>query len=268
LATFKPPSPEAIAGLIAAAKAEEHLPQQTASPNPGPVTDSQSVQASIDRAQRRHARASSVTALGVLAPGDPEVQKIILELTDDMLIEVRVAVALALPLNSCNRQSAFAAEVKLASDSDQFVQSQAITALGGFPERFVDSCPVLYRASLSKQKPLVDGAYEALSKLIKGPTFDLATASGSSEAPLRFAAAFSRNPNSDDGFKALESALKDRDSGVRWMAANRLGTVSSKRSTTALHALEAASAEKDPDARVAILRSINLLKPRPPESTH
>jgi HEAT repeat protein len=266
LSKFKPPTRGTIAGLIAAARAVDP-PQASPAPADSRAAAATSVQASIDRAQRRHARAAAVTALGVLAPGDAEVQKAIIGLADDEMTEVRVAVAEALPLASSDRRAAFATEIKLASDSDEFVRSVAITSLGGFPENYVDSCPLLYRAWLTKQKPLVDGAQVALAKLTTAPTFDAAKAARSEEAPLRLAAAFLRSPNSDEGLQALASALKDKDPGVRQMAAARLGTVSSRRAPAALQALEAVTAETDTDARVAILRSINLLKPRPSQST-
>jgi HEAT repeat protein len=71
LATFKPPTPGTIAGLIAATRADEASEGTAASPG----TRSASIQSSIDRAQWRHARASAITALGALVPGDPEVER-------------------------------------------------------------------------------------------------------------------------------------------------------------------------------------------------
>jgi hypothetical protein len=143
------------------------------------------------------------------------------------------------------------------------VRAQAIRALGSFPTKYLATCPLLYRAYLSKQKPLVDGAEYSLEKITRSAAFNTAAARESKEAPLRFAAAYGMNPNTDEGFQSLSSALKDQDPGVRFIAAVKLGTVSPSRADAARKALESLADEKDEEVRGMVRFSHSLLAPKP-----
>jgi HEAT repeat protein len=264
LSTFKPPPKAAIAELIAAARLESPAPASATAASGSPAGPG-IAEDSIVRSQRHYARASAITALGEIGHDDAEVEQVLVSLAADPVVEVRAAVAQTLGKTGSQRPTAFATEEKLAGDADVFVQEQAITALGSFPKNYVAACPLLYRAYLSKQRPLVDGSRFALGKITKSTSFDAAEARQSKEAPLRFAAAFGLNPDSDEGLALLTSALLDQDPGVRIMAATKLGTASSKKAA-ALRALQAQSGEKDPGVHESILRSINMLKP--PESSN
>jgi HEAT repeat protein len=257
LSTYRPAPKAAIPELIAAARLGSSSPDPSGAAS-GASGSSGTGETSIDRSHRFHARASAITALGGVAPNDAEVEKVVVSLAADPVIEVRAAVAETLAKMGSESVTAFATEEKLASDADLFVQAQAITALGSFPKNYVAASPFLYRAYLSRQKPLVDGSKLALARIVKSPVFDAAAARKSKEAPLRFMAIFGLKPDSDEGFPLLVGALKDEDPGVRFLAAMKLGEASSKKAA-ARQALEAHSGEKDAGAREAILRSINLL---------
>ena len=185
-----------------------------------------------------------------MGPNDAEVEKFLESLAADPAIEVRAAVAQTLGRSESSSATAFATEEKLTSDKDVFVQAEAIAALGNFPTKYIASCPLLYRAYLSKQKLLVDGAQSSLEKITKSAAFNAAAARESKEAPLRFTAAYGLNPNSDEGFQSLTRAMKDPDPGVRFIAAVKLGTVSPGRADATRKALESSLAdEKNDDVR-------------------
>ena len=203
----------------------------------------------IDRSQRDHARASAVAALGVLGAHDPEVQKTLVALADDRCRRFAWSWPEFWETIGPEAAGAFAALRKLTSDPDLYLQARAITALGNFPGDYVAACPLLYRAYLSKQRPLQEGAELSLGKIIKSKQFNASAARQSKDAALRFAAVFGLNPNSDAGFKALEETLKDEDPGVRIMAATKLARVSSSRTEAALKALESLANDKDADVR-------------------
>ncbi len=162
---------------------------------------------------------------------------------------------------------AFAALRKLASDPDLYIQARAVTALGNFPGDHVAAGPLLYRAYLSRERPLQEGAELSLEKIIKSKQFNASSAAQSKDAALRFAAAFALNPNSDAGFQALVQTLKDEDPGVRIMAARKLASVSSSRSDAAFKALKSLADDKDDDVRNQMHHSLASLTPRPPRGS-
>ena len=188
-------------------------------------------------------------------------------LADDAVPEVRMVVARALEEIGPEAAGAFAAECKLTSDPDLYIQARAITALGNFPGDHVASCPLLYRAYLSKQRPLQEGAELSLEKIIKSKQFNASAARQSKDAALRFAATFGLNPNSDAGLQALVQTLKDEDPGVRIMAATTLARVSSSRTEVAFKALESLADDKDADVRSQMHHSLAGLTPRPSRSS-
>jgi HEAT repeat protein len=265
LSTFKPPPKAAIPGLIAMARLETPSTAAEASATAQPASLNP-MENSVNRSEARRARASAVAALGAIGPNDPEVEQVLIGLDADPLVEVRAAVAQTLGEIGSESAAAFATVGKLTSDGDEFVQAQAITALGSFIKNHKAACPYLYRAYLSKQKPLVDGAIYSLQKITKSAAFDAGAARQSKEAPLRFAATFALSPNSEEGLPLLAKALRDEDPGVRQVAATRLGTASSKRAAAARQALEAGADDKDPNVRTWILRSMKLLAPKPEKS--
>ena len=134
-------------------------------------------------------------------------------LADDAVPEVRMVVARVLGEIGPETAGAFAAERKLTSDPDLYIQARAITALGNFPGDHVASCPLLYRAYLSKQRPLQEGAELSLEKIIKSKQFNASAARQGKDAALRFAATFGLNPNSDAGFQAAGADAQGRGSG-------------------------------------------------------
>jgi len=262
LSTLKPDPKLAIPQLISAASPEADAPAASSPPS-APATGPVSGQDLINRSQREHARASAVAALGVLGAHDPEVQKTLVALADDAVPEVRMVAARVLGEIGSEAAGAFAAECKLTSDPDLYIQARAITALGNFPSDHAAACPLLYRAYLSKDRPLQEGAEVSLGKIIKSKQFNASTAAKSKEAALRFAATFGLNPNSDAGFQALVQRLKDEDPGVRIMAAAKLGNVSSSRTEVALKILESLANDKDDEVRNQMHRSLAALTPRP-----
>ncbi len=266
LSSLKPDPKLAIPQLISTALPEDDKTTARSAPA-APAASSITAQDSIDRSQRDHARASAVAALGVLGAHDPEVQRTLVALADDSVPEVRMVVARVLGEIGPEAAGAFAAERKLTSDPDLYIQARAITALGNFPGDYVASCPLLYRAYLSKQRPLQEGAGLSLEKIIKSKQFNASAARQSKDAALRFAATFGLNPNSDAGFQALVQALKDEDPGVRIMAATKLARVSSSRTDVAFKALESLADDKDADVRSQIHRSLAGLTPRPSRSS-
>jgi HEAT repeat protein len=264
LSSFKPLPREAIPALIAMAKLESPATTPRASASVSPLSLNP-VENSVDRSERRRARATAVAALGAIGLKDADVEQVLVSLAADPVVEVRAAVAETLGKFGSESATAFSTEEKLASDADIFVQAQAISSLGSFTKNFKAACPLLYRAYLSNQKPLVDGAKISLERMNKSAAFDAAAFRKSRDAFLRFAATFGLNPNTDEGFQSLSEALRDVDPGVRMVAAMKLGTVSSKRAAAARKALEARAEEKDTEVRVWILRSMNLLAPKPAE---
>ncbi len=259
LSTIKPDPKLALPPLISAALQEPDGP--AAAPAAGPV----SARDLIDRNQRDHARASAVAALGVLGPHDLEVQNTLVALAGDAVPEVRMVVARVLGDIGPEAAGAFAAECKLTSDPDLYLQARAITALGSFPGDHVAACPLLYRAYLSKQRPLQEGAELSLGKIIKSKQFNASAAAKSKDAALRFAATFGLNPNSDAGFQELVQTLKDEDPGVRIMAAMKLAGVgvSSSRTDAAVKALKTLANDKDADVLSQMNYSLAALTPRP-----
>jgi HEAT repeat protein len=262
LSTLKPDPKLALPQLISAASPEADAPA-AGSTSAAPAAGSVTARDLIDRSQRGHARASAVTALGVLGAHDPEVQRTLVALADDAVPEVRMVVARVLGEIGPETAGAFAAERKLTSDPDLYIQARAITALGNFPGDHVASCPLLYRAYLSKQRPLQEGAELSLEKIIKSKQFNASAARQGKDAALRFAATFGLNPNSDAGFQALVQTLKDDDPGVRIMAASKLARVSSSRTDVAFKALESLADDKDADVRDQMHRSLAGLTPKP-----
>ena len=199
LSSLKPDPKLAIPQLMSAALPEDDKATARSAPA-APAASSITAQDSIDRSQRNHARASAVAALGVLGAHHPEVQRTLVALADDSVPEVRMVVTRVLGEIGPEAAGAFAAERKLTSDPDLYIQARAITALGNFPGDYVASCPLLYRAYLSKQRPLQEGAELSLEKFIKSKQFNASAARQSKDAALRFAATFGLNPNSDAGF--------------------------------------------------------------------
>ena len=262
LPTLKPDPKVVVPELIAVVKSDGSA--SSASPaNSSPQT----AQDSIARSQADHARASVVTALGAIGAHDPAAQKTLIALAGDPVPEVRMAVARTLGELGPEVPGAHATLLALASDPDLYIQARAITSLGSFPKNLAESCPALYRAYLSKQRQLQEGAELSLDRLAKSPSFDAAAAARSPTAALRFAAGYATNPNSDEGFQSLVRALKDDDPGVRIMAATRLAEVSSGRTEAALKALESLAGDKDEDVRGQAEQSRSHLKPRPGRSS-
>lgn len=260
LSKLKPRPKETIPALVAAAKLENPAPPHAASALDETASLSP-VEKSIERSQRHHARASAVSALGAIAPNDPDVEQVLISLAADPAIEVRAAVAQTLGQMGTETTTAFATEEKLASDVDMFVQSQAVSALGSFPRNYKAACPHIYRAYLSKERQLIDAAESALERITKSAVFDASSARQSQDPPVRFAATFGLNPSTEEGFRLLTSALKDQDPGVRLLAVVRLGTASGKRAAAARKVLDALAAEPDADVRAWIVNSRNLLAP-------
>ena len=264
--TLKPEPKLAIPELIAALHPADES-RSSAPAAPIPSAGAMTAQNSIDRNQKDHARASAVTALGVIGGHDPLVQETLLHLAGDPVPEVRMVVARTLgDLGSGNPRGP-AAELKLASDPDLYIQARAVTALGNFPLDYTLSCPSLYRAYLSKQRPLQEGAELSLEKIVKSKTFDVVSAMKSKDASLRFVAVFGLDPGSDAGFQALVKALGDEDPGVRIMAAARIARVPSNRTASALNALESLSKDANPDVVSQMQHSLSFLKPRPARPT-
>jgi HEAT repeat protein len=263
LSALEPDPKLALPQLIRAASPEA---DETAFglPPAAPAARPFSGQELIDRSQKDHSRASAVAALGVLGAHNLEVQKTLVSLADDTAPEVRMVAARVLGEIGPEAAGAFAALCKLASDPDLYIQARAITALGSFPGDHFGSCPLLYRAYLSKQRPLQEGAELSLERIIKSEQFDASLAAKNNNAALRFTAVFGLNPNSDAGFKMLEESLKDKDPGVRIMAATKLGKVSSSRTEVAHKALESLASDKDDDVLNQMHRSLAALRPRPP----
>ncbi len=266
LSTFKPDLKLAIPELISAALPGADAPA-AGSTAAAPAASSITAQDAIDRNQRDHARASAVTALGVLGAHDPVVQRTLVALAGDAVPEVRMVVARVLGEVGPQAAGAFAALRKLASDPDLYIQARAVTALGNFPGDHVAASPLLYRAYLSRERPLQEGAELSLEKITKSKQFNAPSAAQSKDAALRFAAAFALNPNSDAGFQALVQSLKDEDPGVRIMAARKLASVSSSRTDAAFKALKSLADDKDDDVRNQMHHSLASLTPRPPRGS-
>ncbi len=266
LSTVKPDPKLALPQLIRAALPGPDEPAAASTPTASAVS-SVTARNLIDRSQRDHARASAVAALGVLGPHDPEVQKTLVTLVDDAVPEVRMVAARVLGEIGPEAAGAFAALCKLASDPDLYIQARAVTALGNFPGEYVSACPLLYRAYLSRERPLQEGGELSLEKITKSKQFNASSAAKSKDAALRFAATFALDPNSDAGFQALVQTLKDEDPGVRIMAATRLAGVSSSRTKVAFKALESLANDKDADVRSQMQHSLATLTPRPPRGT-
>jgi HEAT repeat protein len=262
LPALKPDPKSVLPELIAAVKPDGMTPSAAQASSPP-----QAAEASIARSQLDHAKASAVTALGAIGAHDPEVHKILIALAGDPIPEVRMAVARTLGDLGPEVPDALAAELRLASDPDIYIQARAITALGSFPNDLPVSCQALYRAYLSKQRQLQEGAELSLDRLTKFPAFDTASAARSPTAALRFAAIYATNPNSDNGFQRLVQALEDEGPGVRIMAATRLAGVSSGRAEAALKALETVAGDKDEDVRSQVERSRSHLTPRQSRSS-
>ena len=53
-----------------------------------------------------------------------------------------------------------------------------------------------------------------MEEILKSKEFDASSAAKSKAAALLFAATFGLDPNSDAGFKELEQALEDEESGA------------------------------------------------------
>jgi HEAT repeat protein len=267
LSTFKPRPEAAIPGLMESATADLGPPAQTGDPV-RPQAGPTAAQNSIDRNQRDHARASAVAALAVIGGKDPEAQKTLVNLAGDAIPEVRMAVARTLGELGPGTPGAFVAELKLASDSDMYIQARAVTALGSFPQEYITSCPILYRAYLSKQRPLQEGAELSLDQIIKSGKFDAKAAGHSKDAALRFAAVFGLNPNSNEGWPALLQALKDTDPGVRLLAVNRLGGAAQTRAESALKALQPLADDPDADVRNQVRHCQRFLAPKPAKAAN
>ena len=215
----------------------------------------------------------AVAALSVLGPHDPEVLKTLVSLADDRVPEVRMVAARVLGEIGPEAAGAFAALRKLTTDPDLYIQARAITSLGSFPGDHVASCPLFYRAYLSKERPLQEGAELSLAKITKSKQFNASEARQSKGAAMRFTAVFALNPNSDAGFKLIEQSLKDEDSGVRIMAGAKLAAVSSSRHEEAVKALKSLANDKDeevrqPDASLAASPVAEASKVMPRCSAH
>jgi HEAT repeat protein len=261
LSTLKPDPKQALPELIAAARPVGGALPPASAPS-GPSTGPIRARESIDRNQSDHARASAVAAIGVIGANEPLARKTLLDLARDDVPEVRMVVARVLGETGQNDPEALDALLKLAADTDLYIQARAITALGSFPKNYVASCPVLYRAYLSKQRPLQEGADLSLQKITRSTAFDATAARASKDASLRFAAVFSLDADSEGGLQSLGDALKDDDAGVRLMAATRLGKVNSKRAHAALAALKRLSDDKDEDVRDQMHRSVSMITAR------
>jgi len=266
LSTLKPDPQLVLPQLISAALAGPAEPAAAPTPTAS-AASSVTARDVIDRSQKDHARASAVAALGVLGPHDPEGQKTLVMLADDTVPEVRMVVARVLGEIGPEAAGAFAALRKLASDPDLYIQARAVTALGNFPGEYGSACALLYRAYLSRERPLQEGAELSLEKIIKSKQFDASSAAKSKDAALRFAATFGLDPNSDAGFQALVQTLKDEDPGVRIMAATKLTGVSSSRTKVAFKALESLADDKDANVRSQMQHSLAALTPRPPRGS-
>ncbi len=256
---------QALPALIQAATPEP------ASDHPGsepatPAATPEAAQEFIARTQRDHARAGAIVALGRIGPHDPAVQKKLVDLAGDPVSEVRSDVARLLGEIGPEAPGALAALSKLAADPDLYVQARAITALGNFPEDHAASCPLIYKAYLSGQRQLQEGAELSLEKIVKSKEFPALAAAQSKDPAQRFAAVFGLSPNSDAGFQALLRALKDEDPGVRIMAAANLAKASSRRSEEAVNAVKSLAADQDAEVVAQMHRTIKLLSPRPPRS--
>src|SRR5262245_6628640 len=258
LSTLKPAPRLTIPALIAAANFEDGT-LASARRDSGSFSGPTAAKDSIDRSQRDHARASAVAALGVIAPRDSEVQEALSRLAGDAVPEVRMAVARVLGEVGNGSAQALAAELKLASDPDLYIQARAITALGGYSSDYRLVCPILYRAYLSKQRPLHEGAELSLEKITSSKEFDPTLALTSGDPAQRLAACFSLDPHSEVGFLSLCRSLQDDDPGVRVMAVMRLGKASSDRAAIALKALECLDDDKDADVRNQMHYSRRLL---------
>jgi HEAT repeat protein len=217
---------------------------------------------SIDRNLRDHARASAVAALAAIGGSESEAQKTLVSLAEDPVPEVRMAVARAIGELDPGTPGALAAELKLASDSDMYIRARAVTALGNFPQDYQRTCPVLYRAYQSGQRPLQEGAELSLEKIVKSGKFAAQAARHSSDPALRFAAVFGLNPSSDHGLKAILQALKDEDPGVRLLAVTRLGKAPASHAKLALESLESLANDKDGDVRNQVRFAQKSLAPR------
>ena len=179
LSILKPDPKLALPPLIAAAQPERDSPAANRSPPAGAAPAPVPALALINRNQNDHARSSAVAALGVLGARDPEVQRTLVALADDPAPEVRMVVARVLGELGPDAAGAFASLCKLTSDPDLYIQAGAITALGNFPAEYVAASPLLYRAYLSKQRPLQEGAELSLAKIIKSKQFNASTAAQS-----------------------------------------------------------------------------------------
>jgi HEAT repeat protein len=266
LSTLKPDPKLALPQLIAAAKGEAGA-GATPSTSPTPPSSPMNAASSIDQSQRDHARASAVSALAVIGANNSEAQKTLVNLATDAVPEVRMVVARALAELGPDIPQAFDSEIKLTSDPDMYIQARAVTALGSFPQKYVVSSPVLYRAYLSKQRPLQEGAELSLEKIVKSASFNAEEALRSKDAAQRFAAVFGLSSGSDEGMNSLCKALTDVDPGVRFLAARKLGNVSGQRSAAALKALKSLVDEKDEDVRNRMYQSRAHLTPKPARST-
>jgi HEAT repeat protein len=258
LSTIRPAPTSAIPGLVAAATADVGAPERLAAPGgavAGPIT----AQDSIERSQRDHARASAVAALGVIGKDDGAARGTLVKLAGDPVPEVRMVVARTLGELGPATPGALAAELKLASDPDMYIQARAVTALGNFPKDYITSSPILYRAYCSKLRPLQEGAELSLEKIVASAAFDAQSAWHSKEAALRLAAVFSFEPGSEKGLQAIIKALRDEDPGVRILAVTKLCSASSRRAADALKALESLAEDRDADVRNQVGHSRKLL---------
>ena len=123
---------------------------------------------SIARSQEDHARASAVAALGVIGAHDPHVLETLVSLSGDQAPEVRMVVARTLGELGGGNPQALAAlssswlQIRISTSrrkpSCPWAISPAITSR---------SCPILYRAYLSKERPLQEGAELSLEKILK-----------------------------------------------------------------------------------------------------
>ena len=109
LSTLKPDPKLALPQLISAASPEADVPA-AGSTSAAPAAGSVTARDLIDRSLRDHARASAVTALGVLGGHDPEVQRTLVALADDAVPEVRMVVARVLGEIGPETAGAFAAD--------------------------------------------------------------------------------------------------------------------------------------------------------------
>jgi HEAT repeat protein len=258
LSNFNPAPRAAIPGLAEAAISDRGQQAHLAAPAAAlasPLTARQS----IERSQWDHARASAAAALGKIGRHDPGAQESLVKLAADPVAEVRMVVARILGELGPGPSGAFDAEVTLTSDSDMYIQARAVAALGSFPGDYVKSCPILYRAYLSKERPLQEGAELSLGRIVKSGAFDAGAAGHSNDAALRFAAVFGLAPDSQGGLQAIVAALVDKDPGVRKLAVTRLGAAPSRFADAALKALDGLAADRDPDVRSQVGFSRQML---------